>query len=410
MFCTIDGACFMVMVGLAETYFAAFVLELKLGEVAAGLVLTVPLMLAAVVQLSTPAMVRWLGSYKRWTVLCASSQGLACFPLAAAALIGHAPLWVVFLLTMLYWSGAVMGGSAWASWMGVIIPSRVRSKYFAHRNHWLQVAALGGLVAGGLLLRGAAELNRRDAAVGGGSGHNWVLVTFAAMFTLAGFARLLSAWFMSRQSEPHDLRIDERDVGLVEWASRLHSSGDGRLLAYLLSMQFVRQFADPFWHPYVRGHLRFADDKYMALIAAGYVARILALSVVGKLAHAYGAKRALWIGGLMLVPASAMWIGAENFWWLLAAALFSGAATATYDLASFLMLLEATRSHERMSVISKFTVGQQFCGTGGSAIGGWLLGGMGHGTAAYQTLFTAAVGVRAATVLLLVRVKEHKPA
>src|ERR1700677_4597952 len=56
-----DGVTFSLMVGLGETYLPAFVLALGLGDVAAGLITTVPLAAGAVLQLVSPAGVRWFG-------------------------------------------------------------------------------------------------------------------------------------------------------------------------------------------------------------------------------------------------------------------------------------------------------------------------------------------------------------
>src|SRR5262245_65440759 len=79
---TADGVSFSVMVGLGETYIPAFVLASGLGEVAAGLIATLPPLAGAVFQLVTPFAVRQLGSYRRWVVACAALQGLALTPLA----------------------------------------------------------------------------------------------------------------------------------------------------------------------------------------------------------------------------------------------------------------------------------------------------------------------------------------
>ena len=46
-----DGASFSVMVGIGETYLAAFVLALGMGEIAAGLISSIPLLAGSVLQL-----------------------------------------------------------------------------------------------------------------------------------------------------------------------------------------------------------------------------------------------------------------------------------------------------------------------------------------------------------------------
>ena len=65
---TTDGACWAVMSGAAEWQFALFALAIGLSEVRAGLVGTVPLFLASLLQLVTPWGVRVVGSIRRWRV------------------------------------------------------------------------------------------------------------------------------------------------------------------------------------------------------------------------------------------------------------------------------------------------------------------------------------------------------
>src|SRR5580658_6982163 len=68
---TAEGMASSVMVGIGETYLPVFVLALSGSELACGLVSTVPLVIGAVLQLSSPWLMRKCGSYRRWVSLCA---------------------------------------------------------------------------------------------------------------------------------------------------------------------------------------------------------------------------------------------------------------------------------------------------------------------------------------------------
>src|SRR6185437_5413786 len=91
-----EGAAFSVMVGIGETYFPAFVLALGMGEIAAGLVASIPILAGAILQLVSPAGVAWLGSNRRWVITCVSLQAASFVPLVAAAVWGHMPAIGVF--------------------------------------------------------------------------------------------------------------------------------------------------------------------------------------------------------------------------------------------------------------------------------------------------------------------------
>ena len=68
------------MVGIGETYFAAFALALGTGETFAGLVATLPMLAGAALQLATPWCLQRARSYKKWVILCASLQAAASAP------------------------------------------------------------------------------------------------------------------------------------------------------------------------------------------------------------------------------------------------------------------------------------------------------------------------------------------
>ena len=91
-----DASAFSVMVGIGETYLPAFALAVGVGEVAAGLLASVPPLAGAVLQLASPVAVRQLGSHRRWVVVCAVTQALSFVPLIAAALVGTIPTLMIF--------------------------------------------------------------------------------------------------------------------------------------------------------------------------------------------------------------------------------------------------------------------------------------------------------------------------
>src|SRR5262245_18191005 len=112
-----DGAAFSVMVGVGETYLPAFVLALGIGEVAAGLVASLPQVAGAILQLASPRAVHFLGSHRRWVVLSAFIHSLSFVPLVVAALRGSIALPFIFLIASIYWGSGMATGPAWNTWM-----------------------------------------------------------------------------------------------------------------------------------------------------------------------------------------------------------------------------------------------------------------------------------------------------
>ena len=109
-----EGAAASLMVGLGESYLSAFVLALGLGQVAAGLITTIPLMVGGCLQLVTPTAIRRLGSHRRWAIACAVLQALSLWPMAAGAAAGSMTVLAVFAAATLYWGSGLAVSSTWS--------------------------------------------------------------------------------------------------------------------------------------------------------------------------------------------------------------------------------------------------------------------------------------------------------
>lgn len=397
---TTDGLLYCLMVGSGEAYIGAFAVALGLGEILAGLVASVPLVVGGTLQLVTPRMVRMLGSLRRWVVLCATIQALSFFPLAIGAWVGSMPAWALYLVVSIYWTVNFAQGPAWNTWVATIVPPRVRAKYFAQRTRINQIGTVVGLVGAGLALHAVRGQAETGAAIR----------VYAGLFMVAGVARLIASRCIAAQREPEPIPADFRVVSPRAFVARWRHGRDVRLLGYMLAVQTAVQISGPFFTPYMLVRLDLDYVDYMTLIAASFLARSLVLPFIGKLAHARGPRIVLLIGGFGLVPAAALWAASDNFWYLLAIQLLTGAMWACYEMATFLLLFETIPAAERTSVLSLFN----FCNTiaivGGSLVGAALLGLLGDSIGSYHTLFVISSSLRLLTLplLLLVRVPRFE--
>lgn len=390
---TTDGALYCVMVGIGESYLALFVLAAGLGEVAAGLVSTVPLLLGSALQLMSSWGVRRVGTLRRWIVLAASIQAASFVPLAAMAVAGWVPLWAVFLVATVYWASSLSCGSAWTTWIGIIIPSRVRANYFARRARLCHIATLLGLAAGGLLLeRGGA----------GAEGLGW----FAVIFLAAGACRGGSAYFLSRQTETGPVPGHHRSVGPAELVGRFRHGRDGRFLLYLVFMTMGAQIAQPYFTPYMRAQLGLDYSHFLALTGAAFGAKAVAQPLWGVFARRHGTLRLLWIGGVGIIPLPGLWLVSDSFSYLLVSQLVSGALWAAYELATLLLTFETIREEERTSLWATYNLGNSAAMVAGSLVGGALLTGSENPLLGYQTVFLLSIAARLATVIYLTRARE----
>jgi MFS family permease len=412
-----DGATFGVMVGVGESYLAAFALAIGLGEIAAGLVSSVPLLVGGVLQLISLRAVYWFGGEKRWILFCATLQGLSFFPLVWAAYSGSITLVPLLAIASLYWAGGLASGPPWNTWMESIVPSRIRPSYFAKRTRMSQLCTLIGLVGGGTMLQWADN-------------RGFTLVGFAAIFAAAGLFRMWSVtWLAKHQtperrtagsnerratvarlqtspmpaaSETQDASaanegalagIAGRSLASVTPATKSSSITGMRLLTYLVAVQAMVQISGPYFSPYMLKQLEFSYSQFVTLLALGFLSKIIALSYWGRLTHRDGAKRLLWIGGIGIVPLSSLWIISDNIYQLALVQMVSGIMWAAYELGFFLMFFETLPIEKRTRMLTFYNLANMIALCGGAFLGAAILKTLGGGQSAYWVLFgTSSVG------------------
>lgn len=392
---TTDAMLFSVMVGCGEAYFVAFALAVGMGELRAGLLSSVPLLAGALLQLASPWAVRRLGSHKRWVVLTAGLQALSFIPLAVAAFLGQMPAWLLFVCVGLYWAFNLGSAPAWNTWIGTVVPTTVRAKYFASRTRAAQAVMLVSLIGAGLILHFGRH----------GDSYSWV---YGALFVIAGLSRLGSTWCHTRISEPVPMPPGQRTVPFRTFLRGPKAVSGGRLLLYMLSLQVCVQVSGPFFGPYMLENLGFDYTTFAMLLCCSYIGRVLAMPLIGRYAKRYGAGNLLWIGGLGILPLSAIWVISPSPWFLIWVQLLSGMMWACYEMATMLLLLETIPSNERTSVLTTQNCLNALMIVVGAACGALIFQAMGQDRQAYHTLFIVSAVLRLGTVILLARV--HKPA
>jgi len=383
-----DGVSFSVMVGLGESYLAAFVLAAGFGDIAAGLVTTIPLMAGAILQLVTPAGVRLLGSYRRWVVLCAILQAASFLPLIVGALLGRISYGVILCAAAAYWAFGMGTGPAWNTWVEMLVPQQLRARFFAHRARWSNAALFFALVTAGVLLDRIQPTNG-------------AMTIFALLFALAAGARLASAAFLASQSEPRPLVEQQRSVSLRSFFGRLRDPGDGALLAHLLAMQLAVYIAAPYFVPYMLKVLDLSYGLFTTLIAAAFAGRILLLPALGRIAHRRGARRLLIWSACGVAPIPALWLLSSDPIYLFGLQIAAGVAWGGVELSTLMLFFERIDASERTGVLTCFNLVNASALAIGSLVGAGLFYGCGEGIGSYIVIMLLSTFARMSALPLL---------
>jgi MFS family permease len=389
-----DGAAYSVMVGIGESYVPAFALALGLGEVAAGLIATVPMLAGGVLQLASPWAVRSLGSHRRWVVTCASCQALSLLLLLGMALARGLPAWLVFVPATLYWGAGLATGPAWNAWVERLVPGSMRATFFAQRTKVSHVCVLVGLIAGGIILRTRAS-DVSGAAV------------FAVLFAIAAASRTFSATMLARQSEPsEETYLDQTGASYRDVLRDVRGVTGTKLIVYLLAVQVAVHLAGPFFTPYMLGQLRLSYLQYMVLLSCGFLGKILAMPWAGRFAQRAGAGRLLWFGGVAIIPLSALWLVSDSIPYLIIVQVVGGMAWAAFELAMLLLFFETIPRGQRVSMLSLYNFGNAVATVAGALLGAAIIHSLADGRTAYLAVFGISSVARIAALLLI---PQHPP-
>lgn len=400
-----DGGCWGAMVGLGENYIPAFALAAGLSEVTAGWVASLPILAGGILQTLSLRAIPLVGSYQRWIAISCTIQGLAFFPLMIAAWTGYIYTPMLFFLASVYWGGGLGAGPAWNTWMGQIVPSALRPRFFAIRSRTNQLCTLTGFLIGGLILHYARHQDK-------------LLIGFGLLFLLAGLFRLASVLLLLRHRAVDPIHHDaqrikkqstkteddsgaDRSLFMLPSDARADVARGYRLVLFLAIVQGMVQFSGPYFTPYMLKQLSFSYTAFVAIFSASFIAKALSMSLWGWFARRHGARSLLWTGAISIVPLASLWNVSDSFAWLLLVQAASGAAWAAYELGFFLMFFDTLPSNQRTKMLTVYNLANTSAWFCGSLLGGWYLTTCGATPAAYQTIFAVSTLGRFAALLLL---------
>ena len=370
------------MVGVGETYLAAYVIAAGLGEFSAGLITTVPVLAGACLQLISAWGVKRIRSNKRWAAFAAATQSISMAVIALMVFSGRVSIVPLFIAASIYWFGGLAAGPAWNAWVQHVVPPQNRATYFGSRGRVCQLCILLGLLAAAAVLKTATSTQ-----------------AFVILFAAAAAFRAFSALAIALGTELPDWRPKKTQPDLFQTIKSLDSS-NYRLLGFLFSMQAAVFVAAPFFTPYMLGHLKLGYFEFTWLIALGFVGKIIAMPYAGKFAAQFGTNRSMLLGAVGIVPMAVAWVFTDSILALSLLQVVSGVLWAFYELATMLLFFEKIPTNQRVAALSVYNFGNAFAMVVGSLVGGLLLAVLGDGVFAYLVIFAVSSAARLASLLL----------
>lgn len=382
-----DIAFYSLMVGLSETYIAAFALALGFSAQTSGMIATIPLLVASILQVFAGIGVRILQSHRRWVLVCASTQALTLLGLSVIGFTyeGYDQNLQrsVFCLVTLYWAAAVSSSPSWNAWVAGSVPDGLRTSFFALRARIGQLCTVVGLAVTGLALQSIHDGGQK-------------LRAFGVIFAVAGLCRLVSTFFLSRHPES---RTASRSAGL---RMLLHPHGRAWLrerrtsviILFMLTTHFAINVSGPYFNAYMLKHLGLSYQDYMILIGTSFITRVLAGGYFQKFAQKYGATSLTHLGSLLVIPSAILWNFSDSFAYLFVLHIFTGVAWGCHELGVTLLLLDKQGPEERARFLTLTNLSNAIAMFLGSTSGYLLLAHDQLRTEHYHTIFALSTLLR----------------
>tara|TARA_Y100001980_G_C14547576_1_gene328235 strand:+ start:571 stop:1836 length:1266 start_codon:yes stop_codon:yes gene_type:complete len=196
---TIEGSWWAVMYGSVESYLGAFFEILKYSSFQISVLTTLPFFIGSLFQNYVNNFYHFFKSRK---ILVVSLKILQSFLIPTIYLIGVKinNFYLFLLVICIYFVIAISQLSPWTSWMGYLVPSRLRGRYFGSRSQIIRIFMLVSSLFAGVVLNSFNNTNP--------------LVGFGIIFAIGIIANIGSAYYIYSQYEPDYETVEEKNKKL----------------------------------------------------------------------------------------------------------------------------------------------------------------------------------------------------
>lgn len=346
------------MSGAGETYFAAYALFLGATVAQISLLAALPPIFGAIVQLLAVSIEARVSRRRTLILTGATMHAFSWLPIVWLPYMfpSHAVLTMIGSVVLYYgWVG--LGAPLWASLIGELVPRSKHGSFFGKRTQVMSLSSFSTLMIAGITLQ---FYERRDET-------QWA---FVLIFTTAGIARLLSAYYLARMHEPNvtseallPVRIAHQPRNDIRFM---------RFSAYMAAMQFAMAVAGPFFAIYLLNDLGFSYFAFAAVTAVSIATQFISLPAWGRLADIYGSRPLLLLTGALLPVVPTLWLVAPTFGWVLCAQALAGWAWSGFAIASGKYLYDAVPAENRSAYWAKHNLINTLGTCAGALLGGTL--------------------------------------
>ena len=289
---TVEGSWWAVMYGMVETYFGAFFEYLKYTSYEISILSTLPIFIGAVFQNLTGWFYDILRSRKTLLIILKCIQTIT-IPLILFAGYSSGNYFLLLAFICLYYALAMSQMSPWTSWMGYLVPGRLRGRYFGNRSQVVRIFMLISSLLAGAILNSYEESNTFNG--------------FIIIFSLGMVANFGSIYYLNRQYEPEDTNDDE--IIEINSSNTNMDSGLKRFITYDSLSEFSFHVSGPLMMVYWLRDLKFDYIELAILINVSQVLGLFSMRYWGKRIDNNGSYSTIRFTSFCIAIFPMFWVG-----------------------------------------------------------------------------------------------------
>jgi len=289
---TVEGSWWAVMYGMVETYFGAFFEFLKYSSYEISILSTLPIFIGAVFQNLTGWFYDILRSRKILLIILKCIQTIT-IPLILFVGYSSGEYYLLLAFICFYYVVAMSQMSPWTSWMGYLVPGRLRGRYFGNRSQVVRIFMLISSLLAGAILNSYKDSNTFNG--------------FTIIFSLGMIANFGSIYFLKRQYEPEDTTKDETfEINSIKTKM---DSGLKRFIIYDSLSEFSFHVSGPLMMVYWLRDLSFDYIELAIIINVSQVLGLFSMRYWGKRIDDIGSFTTIRSTSFFIALLPILWIG-----------------------------------------------------------------------------------------------------
>ena len=372
------------VVGLSENYFAAYAVQSGHSTLISGLLISVPLVLAALIQFYVLPYVKSM-SVSNFVKNAVLIQSMPLIILAILSILNFKAGFVLLLiLYSIYWLGHFSIQPVWNRWIFEIVPAEHGQIYFSVRTRLNQIGIIAGLIIGGLTL----HLNVIDVSINN---------LYFGLFIFSFICKLMTYFLFSRhQSTQIPIGVDREKMYLF------FKKFKPFFKSYSL-FHFSVYLSAPFVAGYLLNERHLNYFEFMIVMLGLFVGKILMSMWLHRRTSEIDPTKLMFYGGLFAAPLPAFWPLCTTHWQMMMLHVISGIAWASWEVGLALCFFKNVTADQKIEIISLYNyigITSQVLGTCfGALLVNFIF------TSNYNSIFIVAGIVRLICVLPLRRNK-----